>query len=182
MDSKTIKLAGFTYDGRASGDIHFWVGVGPQPSSKGHLVPDELGYLQPLRAYNNEDVELLLPGELTVFTVRWFSIYDKTNRRDLGHIIIPDQLNVPPALVDTIPVDTELPNCQMLHSGLAVAWSTFAPSITLQLVGLLEDNEYMSFGVANVADFLERMQQHPTWITDGPGGHGFAEAIERLWP
>ena len=37
-----------------------------------------------------------------------------------------------------------------------------------------------SIGVANVADFLERMDAHPTWITAEPGGHGFASAIERL--
>jgi len=35
-------------------------------------------------------------------------------------------------------------------------------------------------GVANVRDFLPRMQAHPAWITDGPGGHGFAELAERL--
>jgi hypothetical protein len=34
-------------------------------------------------------VELALPGELTIFDIRWFSIYDTTNKRDLGHIIIP---------------------------------------------------------------------------------------------
>jgi hypothetical protein len=52
-------------------------------------VPDELGYLEPIREYINEDVELSLPGELTIFDIRWFSIYDTTNKRDLGHIIIP---------------------------------------------------------------------------------------------
>ncbi len=37
-----------------------------------------------------------------------------------------------------------------------------------------------SIGVANVADFLHRMDQHPTWITAEPGGHGFATAIDGL--
>lgn len=38
MDSKSIKLMDFSYDGKADGLIHFWVGIGPQPSSKGHHV------------------------------------------------------------------------------------------------------------------------------------------------
>ena len=48
MDAKTLKLERFSYDG-AGGDVYFWAGVGPQPSSKGHKVPDEMGYLSPLR-------------------------------------------------------------------------------------------------------------------------------------
>ena len=35
-----------------------------------------------------------------------------------------------------------------------------------------------SVGVANVQRFLPRMEQHPSWITRGEGGHGFAEAID----
>lgn len=35
-------------------------------------------------------------------------------------------------------------------------------------------------GVANVRAFLPRMQAHPAWITDQPGGHGFAELVDVL--
>jgi Electron transfer DM13 len=42
LDSKTIRLPEFTFDG-ASRKTFFWVGVGPQPSSKGFKVPDEMG-------------------------------------------------------------------------------------------------------------------------------------------
>lgn len=38
-----------------------------------------------------------------------------------------------------------------------------------------------SIGVANVADFLDRMDAWPSHITEGPGGHGFAEAMELLF-
>jgi len=37
-----------------------------------------------------------------------------------------------------------------------------------------------SIGVANVADFFHRMTDHPTWITEGNGGHGFVEGMERI--
>lgn len=42
LDAKTIKIPQFIYDGRGL-DAYFWVGVGPQPSSKGTKVPDENG-------------------------------------------------------------------------------------------------------------------------------------------
>lgn len=38
----------------------------------------------------------------------------------------------------------------------------------------------VSIGVANVADFLDRMPHAPRFITDEPGGHGFAEGIDHI--
>lgn len=55
-------LEEFSYDGQAGKGIHFYVGRGPQPSSKGTVVPNELGYIEPLRRYFKEDVTLQLPG------------------------------------------------------------------------------------------------------------------------
>ena len=37
-----------------------------------------------------------------------------------------------------------------------------------------------SVGVANVLSFVDKMDQLPTWITRGEGGHGFAELVDRL--
>jgi len=37
-----------------------------------------------------------------------------------------------------------------------------------------------SFGVANIHDFAARLESKPAWVTDSPGGHGFAEFTERL--
>lgn len=152
LDSKTIKLVEFTYDGAGGDGVHFWVGRGPQPGSKGHIVPDELGYLQALRRYNREDVVLQLPGVVSIADIRWFSIYDKKRRRDFGHVIVPEHINVPPSLSEIIDVDPDLPNCQMLHSNLAVAWSVFAPSITITLTGNIAEDEYMAFGVSKPGD------------------------------
>lgn len=42
LDSKTIRIPFFNYDGKAK-EAYFWVGVGPQPGTKGHKVPDEYG-------------------------------------------------------------------------------------------------------------------------------------------
>ena len=38
----------------------------------------------------------------------------------------------------------------------------------------------LSVGVANVRHFLHRMQAHPRWVTEGEGGHGFAEGIDAI--
>lgn len=37
-----------------------------------------------------------------------------------------------------------------------------------------------SVGVANVRRFVDRMQSLPTWVTELPGGAGFAEVVSRL--
>lgn len=38
----------------------------------------------------------------------------------------------------------------------------------------------VSVGVANVTRFLDRMVAHPTYVTEGVGGHGFAELVDHL--
>ncbi len=38
----------------------------------------------------------------------------------------------------------------------------------------------LSVGVANVARFLPRLEHPPTWVTQGNGGHGFVEGLERI--
>ena len=36
----------------------------------------------------------------------------------------------------------------MLHNSLMISWSVFAPVITIQISGLINENEYMAFGVS----------------------------------
>lgn len=38
----------------------------------------------------------------------------------------------------------------------------------------------LSVGVANVSRFLARMKSHPRYVTQGSGGHGFAEIVAHL--
>jgi HAD superfamily hydrolase (TIGR01484 family) len=38
----------------------------------------------------------------------------------------------------------------------------------------------LSVGVANVARFLDRMQDRPAFVTAGVGGHGFAELVDHV--
>jgi hypothetical protein len=55
--------------------------------------------LDALRAYKGETITLELPGDLTIFNIDWFSIFDLETKENLGSIIIPEGLNVPPSLV-----------------------------------------------------------------------------------
>ena len=74
MDSKSIHLKEFNYDGRGGDGVFFWVGHGPQPSSKGIKVPDELGYLEPLNAYGRQ--------------VMYSIAYAEINAQNISYIIV----------------------------------------------------------------------------------------------
>ena len=111
-------------------------------------MPDELGYLAPLGVYRNQDVILQLPGAKTIFEIDWVAVYNRETRESLGHVIIPEALNVPPSLVEVMRHDPGLPNCMMLHKNMMVAWDSFPPQLTIQLAGHIEDDEYMAFGVS----------------------------------
>lgn len=58
--------------------------------------------LDPIRQYKNLTITLHLPGDLTIFDIDWFSIFDHETKTSLASIIIPEALNVPPSLVKII--------------------------------------------------------------------------------
>ncbi|XP_064074905.1 protein Skeletor, isoforms B/C [Vanessa tameamea] len=147
MDASTFIIPEFHYDGSGE-EVYFWTGVGPQPSSRGNKIPDEDGYLEPLRAYAGEDVSLSLPGGRTVFDVDWIALYDVRARAALASVLVPDALNVPPAHVRTHPHSSALPHCRQLHRDYQVSWEVFGNQITIQLAALLDEDEYMAFGIS----------------------------------
>ncbi|RZC37497.1 protein Skeletor, isoforms B/C, partial [Asbolus verrucosus] len=171
IDAKRIKLNEFSYDG-GSKKAHFWVGVGPQPASKGYKVPDEYGYVDPIRAYKTETITLELPGDLTIFNIDWFSIFDLETKENLGSIIVPDGLNVPPSLVKVIPHKDHLPNCLQLHKDFQVSWEIFGPQITFQMAGQIDENSYMSFGISGSTERSQMVGSDVTVAYMG-GSSGF---------
>lgn len=64
-------------------------------------VPNEIGSLEPLRGYQGEDIEIQLPGKLTVYDIDWLSVWCVEYRHNFGHVYIPKDLDVPPALGQT---------------------------------------------------------------------------------
>lgn len=65
LDAKTFYIPNLHYDG-AGPDAYFWVGNGSAPNIMGVKVPNELGSYEVLRGYQGEDIEIQLPGNLTI--------------------------------------------------------------------------------------------------------------------
>ncbi|KAK0093076.1 hypothetical protein PV326_014361 [Microctonus aethiopoides] len=172
VDAKTITIPNFKYDGSGS-DTYFWVGPGPQPSSNGVKVPDEWGYLDPLKEYKGDDVTIQLPGEMTVFNIDWLSIFDIATRSNYGSVIIPDGLNVPPSLVNIIKQTQTLPNCIQLHKKYQMSWEIFGPQITIQLSGQIAEDEYMAFGLSG-SEEKSQMEGADVTVAYMDGVRGFA--------
>lgn len=55
--------------------------------------------MDPLGKYKGDDITLELPGEETFFDIDWISVWDEERATNLGHVNIPDGLNIPPAIV-----------------------------------------------------------------------------------
>ncbi|XP_076043060.1 DM13 and DOMON_DOH domain-containing protein skeletor isoform X2 [Oratosquilla oratoria] len=155
VDAQTFLIPNFSYDGTAP-DAFFWVGKGT-PGPSGQQVPDENGSLEPLKRYNRKTIVITLPGDLTVFDIDYLSVWCQSFYVDFGHVILPKNLKVPPSLkmLDVAP-QTKL-NCEVLKDDLAleVRWAVAGESIVMQLVGRVQDGEYMSFGLSGQ---LERSQ------------------------
>ncbi|XP_044755456.1 protein Skeletor, isoforms B/C isoform X3 [Coccinella septempunctata] len=97
VDAQTLLIPNFSYDGEAP-DAKFWVGRGSKPSPQGTRIPDENGKEKPLRRYDRKTIVLTLPGDLTVFEIGHFGVWCEAFTVDFGHILIPQNLNVPPSL------------------------------------------------------------------------------------
>jgi hypothetical protein len=57
--------------------------------------------LDPLRGYQGEDIEIQLPGNLTVYDIDWLAVWCVQYRHNFGHVLIPKDLDVPPAMGQT---------------------------------------------------------------------------------
>lgn len=145
-DAKTITLINLHYDGAAP-DAFFFVGTGREPHPGGTKVPDENGSLNKLKGYNGKDVTLRLPGDLTVFDIRWFSLYCISYKENFGHIMMPEDLNVPADLQTLKSVEMKFENCEELFPKiLQVSWKVLGQDLYIQLAGFAAENEYLSFG------------------------------------
>ncbi|XP_065354155.1 protein Skeletor, isoforms B/C isoform X2 [Calliphora vicina] len=153
LDAKTFYIPNLHYDG-AGPDAYFWVGNGTEPNIMGIKVPNEIGSLEPLRGYQGEDIEIQLPGSLTVYDIDWLSVWCVEYRHNFGHIFIPKDLDVPPALGQTKITTTTTPrpsysNCrELLPNKLQVKWELQGEYIQIDLYGRINEDQYMAFGLS----------------------------------
>ncbi|XP_054266957.1 protein Skeletor, isoforms B/C isoform X2 [Macrosteles quadrilineatus] len=160
LDAKTFYIPNLHYDG-AGPDAYFWVGNGTEPSPLGIKVANEMGSLEPLRGYQGEDIEIQLPGNLTVYDIDWLAVWCVQYRHNFGHVNIPKDLDVPPALGQTkittsstasSPTTQSLPllsNCrEMLDERLQVQWEKQGDHVEIQLAGRIREDQYLAFGIS----------------------------------
>ncbi|CAH1976470.1 unnamed protein product [Acanthoscelides obtectus] len=154
LDAKTFYIPNLHYDGNGP-DAYFWVGNGSEPTSFGIKVPNEMGSLDPLRSYQGEDIEIQLPGSLTVYDIDWMSVWCVQYRLNFGHVMIPKDLDVPPALGQTKisppwwynPTSTTprtmLPtNCrEYLDKRLQVRWKLEDDSVVITLSAKIKEDQ-----------------------------------------
>lgn len=95
VNSKTFDIPDLFYDGWAP-DAFFWVGDRSTPDDKGIIIPNEKGNKDILTAYNGESIRLQLPNGLTVYDIRYLSIWCREYAIDFGNVLIPNDLWVPP--------------------------------------------------------------------------------------
>lgn len=72
--------------------------------------------MEPLRSYEGEDLELQLPGNLTVYDIDWLAVWCIKFSHNFGHVMIPKDLDVPPSLGQTkISVSRRVPQHYMVQ-------------------------------------------------------------------
>ncbi|XP_072384339.1 protein Skeletor, isoforms B/C [Diabrotica undecimpunctata] len=157
LDAKTFYIPNLHYDG-AGPDAYFWVGNGSQPTSFGIKVPNEMGSLDPLRGYQGEDIEIQLPGLLTVYDIDWLAIWCVQYRHNFGHVNIPKDLDVPPALgqtkvsTSTTPRTSPPANCrEFLDKRLQVRWKIEDEFVDISLSAKIPENQYIAFGLSGAS-------------------------------
>ncbi|KAK6622254.1 hypothetical protein RUM44_002061 [Polyplax serrata] len=156
LDSKTFYIPNLHYDG-AGPDAYFWVGNGTEPTPFGIKVPNEMKSLSPLRGYQGEDIEIVLPGNLTVYDIDWLAVWCVEYKHNFGHVLIPKDLDVPPAVGQTKitttttnePKQERYSNCrELLDERLQVQWELQGDWVQIQLAARIRDDQYMSFGLS----------------------------------
>ncbi|XP_050436047.1 protein Skeletor, isoforms B/C [Adelges cooleyi] len=169
LDARTFYIPNLHYDGLGP-DAYFFVGNGSEPSPYGVKVPNEIGSLEPLKGYQGEDIEIQLPGSLTVHAIDWLAVWCVQYTHNFGHVNIPDDLDVPPALGQTKltpswwynPTSSttsdpgshwEMNNCrELLPARLQVQWEVQGDWVQVQLTGKIRDDQYMAFGLSGNPD------------------------------
>ncbi|XP_028028107.1 protein Skeletor, isoforms B/C isoform X2 [Bombyx mandarina] len=157
LDAKTFYIPNLHYDG-AGPDAYFWVGNGSEPNPFGTKVPNEMGSLNPLRGYQGEDIEIQLPAKLTAYDVDWLAVWCVEYRHNFGHVYIPKDLDVPPALgqtkITTSSTTSKTPhsatnNCkEILDKRLQVRWEIQGDQVQITLSARLRKEQYMAFGIS----------------------------------
>lgn len=149
VDAQTFLVPDFHYDGLGP-EAYFWLTRGSQGlNGNGLRLKDENGSAAPLRKYSGETVVITLPEELTIYDFDYFGVWCQQFSVNFGQTKIPQLARVPPSpKMLGIKPENKL-NCEILYDdlGYEIRWVLDGDDIVMQLVGKIEPNEYMAFGL-----------------------------------
>jgi len=107
IDDKTLMLKNFNYDG-AGPDAFFWVGKEGTPADTNEDTTAILAHpfegknynyrseeAPILKAASNEAVTLILPENMKVSDLLWFSVWCRKFAVDFGNVMIPADVQIP---------------------------------------------------------------------------------------
>ncbi|XP_075148587.1 DM13 and DOMON_DOH domain-containing protein skeletor isoform X1 [Haematobia irritans] len=96
VDSRTLFVKKFNYDGEAPA-AYFYVGSTGKPSAVGGTrLRDEKGGATSLtKRYRNKDITLTLPEGMTLKDIKWFSVWCDEFAVNFGDVTIPNNLDFP---------------------------------------------------------------------------------------
>lgn len=149
VDAQTFLVPDFHYDGLGPAG-YFWLTRGAHGlAANGLRLKDENGSAAPLRKYAGETVVISLPDEFTIYDFDYFGVWCQEFQVNFGQTRIPQQVRVPPSpKMLGIKPENKL-NCEILYDdlGYEIRWVLDGDDIVMQLVGKIEPNEYMAFGL-----------------------------------
>ncbi|XP_071441647.1 protein Skeletor, isoforms B/C [Hetaerina americana] len=94
VDSRTLHIRDFTYDGEAP-DAFFYAGTTKAPSGSGFRLRDEKGTLNVLGKYKKKHITLTLPEGKTLSNIRWFSVWCREFEVNFADVRIPAGFDYP---------------------------------------------------------------------------------------
>ncbi|GAU94254.1 hypothetical protein RvY_06065 [Ramazzottius varieornatus] len=166
INDKQIQIGNLYYDGAAA-EAFFYVGQGPQPNAQGAIIPYANSYAK-LPVISGQTVTLTLPGNYNIQNINWLAIWSRTQNTNLGYVMIPSGLNVPPALAgisagtsNSQPPSAslmDLPNCESFANNLLqVRWGLQGQELLIQVQARLGNGEYMAFGFSGTQDRISML-------------------------
>eukprot|EP01083_Nonionella_stella_P079349 217653_1 len=158
VDEHTIRIDDFSYNGAGPG-VLFWVSTGA--ISQGRVVtgsvvgrPDNCISAGKINAYNRETVFIELEEDTPVADLQLFSIWCELFGASFATVNFAaiERTGLPTARASNFCGHqgmADLPNCEAMSSIFNVHWavSDNREEVTFLLEGLVEDDEYLSFGI-----------------------------------
>lgn len=174
ISDRIIEIKGFTYDGEGPA-AYFYMDTAAVPTANGLSLLDSEGGtasscgMAPLLAADGTDVyraEFPSGTSIQDFLGGSFSIWCETAAANFGEVEIPSTLPASVSAVDDTSLlicasETDIPsfvatpvgyNCEPLTETFQVRWLVEGEYISVELIGIIDEEDYMSFGVSGKAD------------------------------